>query len=959
MNILVGLLILASSAHAGGASAKLPESDWAQIRAEYERHRHSFVPTPSGYMARNLGNNWVAEFDGAGFTLRGQSHTWGLELVALSGVAVAKGTDPSVHKDKLTYRRGRDLEEWFVNGPSGLEHGYIVHKRPSNGLSFRLAVRGDLRASGSGDALQLTRNGVTTLTYSGLKVWDATGKPLPARMAGYGNEIELSVDDTQARYPVTVDPTVQQAYLKASNTGSGHAFGYSVAISGDTVVVGANFEYSSTTGVNSTPNDLAPASGAVYVFTRSGGVWSQQAYLKASNTGALDHFGESVAISGDTVVVGAPREASSTTGVNSTPNDSASQSGAAYVFIRSGGVWSQQAYLKPSNTESNDQFGWSVAISGDTIVVGAFGEDSSTTGVNSTPNNAASGSGAAYVFTRSGGVWSQQAYLKSSNTGINDLFGISVAISGDSIVVGANGEDSSTTGVNSTPTDTAGDSGAAYVFSRSFGVWSQQAYLKASNTGANDQFGVSVAISGDSIVVGANGEDSSTTGVNSAPNDSAPDAGAAYVFTRSAGVWLLEAYLKASNTEGSDSFGRSVAISGDTGVVGAYLEDSSTTGVNSLPIDLDSSADSGAAYIFTRSGGVWSQQAYLKPFNTGCDDEFGTSVAVSGDNIVVGAYLEDSSTTGVNSTPDELATFAGAAYIFQVQPSRIGTFTSGVWALDLNGNFFNEGGSPDRNVFFSLGSSSEIPVTGDWNGDGKTDMAVYLNGTWLIDFNGNGVWDGPVIDRLIYFGGPGYTPYAGDWNGDGKDEIAVHQNGTWLIDFNGNFAWDNTPTDKLIFFGGPGYTPYIGKWGTSTNSSIAVHQNGTWLIDWNGNFTWDGPVIDRLLYFGGPGYTPVVGDWNGDGKTDLAAYLNGTWIVDFNGNYAWDGTITDRLVFFGGAGFTPVSGDWNGDGKDKIGAFSLGTWVLDRNGNYAWDGSLIDVVTTYGTSTSLPVPGRW
>jgi SAM-dependent methyltransferase len=180
----------------------------------------------------------------------------------MSGATVAKGSDPAVHNDKLTYRRGRDLEEWFVNRPSGLEHGYVVHKRPSNGLSFRLAVRGDLRASGSGDALQLTRNGVTTLTYSGLKVWDATGKPLPARMTGYGNEIELSVDDTQARYPVTVDPTVQQAYLKASNTGANDNFGYSVAISGDTVVVGAYAEASSTTGVNSTPNDSAANSGA-------------------------------------------------------------------------------------------------------------------------------------------------------------------------------------------------------------------------------------------------------------------------------------------------------------------------------------------------------------------------------------------------------------------------------------------------------------------------------------------------------------------------------------------------------------------------------------------------------------------------------------------------------------------------------------------------------------------------
>ncbi|MGE0246926.1 MAG: choice-of-anchor Q domain-containing protein, partial [Pyrinomonadaceae bacterium] len=164
----------------------------------------------------------------------------------------------------------------------------------------------------------------------------------------------------------------QQAYKKASNTGSGDFFGWSVAVSGDTVVVGAPFESSSTTGVNSTPDEGAPSSGAAYVFTRTAGVWSQQAYLKASNTGAGDQFGYSVAVSGDTVVVGAYLEASSTTGVNSTPDEGAGNSGAAYVFTRTAGVWSQQAYLKASNTGAGDQFGYSVGVSGDTVVVGAL-----------------------------------------------------------------------------------------------------------------------------------------------------------------------------------------------------------------------------------------------------------------------------------------------------------------------------------------------------------------------------------------------------------------------------------------------------------------------------------------------------------------------------------------------------------------------------------------------------------
>ena len=170
-------------------------------------------------------------------------------------------------------------------------------------------------------------------------------------------------------------------------------------------------------------------------------------------------------MSGDTVVVGAYKEDSSTTGVNSTPNESATDAGAAYVFVRSGATWTQQAYLKASNTQAGDYFGGSVAVSGDTIIVGATGEDSSTTGVNSTPNESATDSGAVYVFTRSGTTWSQQAYLKASNTDAEDQFGASVAIDGDTVVVGAPQESSKAAGINGDQGDnSASHSGAVYVF---------------------------------------------------------------------------------------------------------------------------------------------------------------------------------------------------------------------------------------------------------------------------------------------------------------------------------------------------------------------------------------------------------------------------------------------------------------------------------------------------------------
>ena len=268
-------------------------------------------------------------------------------------------------------------------------------------------------------------------------------------------------------------------------------------------------------GSTATRANNALYSGAAYVFVRNGTNWSQQAYLKASNTDADDEFGSAVAISGQTVVVAAHFEDSNATGVNGDGSDnSAANSGAAYVFVRSGTNWSQQAYLKASNTEAGDEFGVSAVVSGDTVVVAAPHEGSNATGVNGNQtNNNAANSGAVYVFVRSGTNWSQQAYLKASNTGAGDNFGEPVDVSGDTVVVGAESEASNATGVNGNQSNNnAANSGAAYVFVRNGTNWSQHAYLKASNTGANDVFGNSVAVSGDTVVVGAAFEDSNATG---------------------------------------------------------------------------------------------------------------------------------------------------------------------------------------------------------------------------------------------------------------------------------------------------------------------------------------------------------------------------------------------------------------------------------------------------------------
>ncbi|MEX0731784.1 MAG: cadherin-like beta sandwich domain-containing protein [Aquisalimonadaceae bacterium] len=525
-----------------------------------------------------------------------------------------------------------------------------------------------------------------TITVNGEPV--DSGQASQAIPLEEGAETVITIAVTEAGGATTVTYTLdatrqlaasfaQQAYAKASNTGANDQFGHSVALSGDTLAVGAPSEGSDDTGIDGDQhNDDASGSGAVYVFTRdAGGTWSQQAYIKASNAEAGDQFGYSLALSGDTLAVGANFEASNASGINDDEsNNDLLASGAAYVFTRDGaGTWSQQAYVKASNPGAFDAFGYSVALSGDTLAVGAFGEDSIATGIGGDEsNNDALESGAAYVFTRdTAGIWSQQAYVKASNTGDDDVFGWSIALSGDTLAVGARQEGSDATGVDDTQSNNdANNSGAVYMFTRdALGDWSQQAYVKASNTEASDFFGSSVTVSGDTLAVGAPSEDSDAIGVNGdESNNDKEDSGAVYMFTRNElDNWSQQAYVKASNTETLDSsFGQSVALSGDTLVVGAHLEKSDSIGINGDQTGTGPSSY-GAAYAFTRDeGGIWTQQAYLKASNTGASDQFGWSVALFGDTVAVGAVAEDSDATGMDDDQDnDDASGSGAVYVFK------------------------------------------------------------------------------------------------------------------------------------------------------------------------------------------------------------------------------------------------------------------------------------------------------
>jgi len=449
-------------------------------------------------------------------------------------------------------------------------------------------------------------------------------------------------------------------YGKASNTAQGVQFGGTVAISedGNTIAICSQLE-SSTGGAGS---------GAVYVFVRAGDSWIEQAYLKASNAELADLFGRSVTLSadGNTLAVGANGEDSLITGVNGDEtNNSASASGAVYVFVRVGSTWMQQAYVKASNSDANDEFGTSVALSADgyVLAVGAMGEASASVGVGgSQTGNSANSAGAVYVFTRVGTTWSQQEYIKASNTESGDRFGEELALSDDgtTLAVSAPLEDS-----NGTPSDNSlSEAGAVYVFVYA-GGWTQQAYVKAdvvdltTASGAIDQFGWNVALSadGNTLAIGARLESSAATLVNGdATDNSALSSGAAYIFTRDAGTWTQRAYIKAPNTRPDDFFGEVIDLSraGDVLVVGAPNQD-------------DIAADSGAVYVYRLIDGAWFYDFTLKAPMPGVGDQF-SPVAISGNGatIVVGAPNEDGGATGIdgdqsdNSAPD-----AGAFYIFE------------------------------------------------------------------------------------------------------------------------------------------------------------------------------------------------------------------------------------------------------------------------------------------------------
>jgi trimeric autotransporter adhesin len=424
------------------------------------------------------------------------------------------------------------------------------------------------------------------------EVWQS--QPLPL------GETRLKLVVTQAGHPKReYEVDVQRGrgeYERIHGTqGVLQAFGFDLDLSDDTMVVGAPIDFSGSRGIDgaesdpSTNNDFGGARGAAYVYVRENARWSRQAYLKASNPDVDDWFGNSVAVSGDTIVIGAWYEDSGAGGPNANQYDNrVRDSGAVYVFVRRGAAWSQQAYLKASAPAADDHFGSEVDISGDTLVVGSAVDKAS-------------------VFVRDGDDWSLQAELEG---------GFNVAIDIDTLATGRS------------------------VYSRADDAWSLQGELP---TGGK-------AIFGDTIAVGRCADDE------------------AQVFVRSGNSWSQQAVIESPEANG-DRFGCStVALWGDGLVVGAWGDDSSASGLGP-ELDDGGASQAGAIYVYQRTGGAWSQRLYAKASDPHRWDYYGQEVAIENDTIAVGALgwgnSTMSSTTAETVADDRTVLGFGAGYVFR------------------------------------------------------------------------------------------------------------------------------------------------------------------------------------------------------------------------------------------------------------------------------------------------------
>ncbi|NNC92174.1 MAG: hypothetical protein HKN80_06745 [Acidimicrobiia bacterium] len=574
------------------------------------------------------------------------------------------------------------------------------------------------------------------------------------------------------------------------------SFGRAVALDDPTLVTGA-------------PSDdtLLANAGAVWIHTRNGdGTWSLTVKLNASDAAGGDQFGSAVAVEGDTMVAGAPFAAEG--------------EGAVYVFNRSpGGLWSQSARLEPTGNPGVVNFGSSVDLAGNTVVIGA----------------PAGGTGAVYVFNADGeGVWAETTVLTPTDAQAGDLAGTDVALSGDTILVGASLQDAA-----------GASSGSAYAFVRGGdGTWSQQAKLIASDAAAGDLFGDAVELVADIAVIGARANDDAGSG-----------SGSAYVFTRSPeDIWSEQAKLLASDAAAAGLFGAALSFDGAQLVVGA--------------------PGAGAAYIFDSPG--WLQSVPLEG-----ELLYGGDVAIDGEALAVATQAVPSGTVDAYRRSEALLP----------PPVPVGVFdpTTGVWSIA------DELGVVST---FFYGTPGDIPLMGDWDCDGLDTVGMFRPSNGFVYLrNTNDI--GPA-DVTFWYGMSGDVPFTGDWDGDGCDTMGIYRDGrAYLRNTN-----DTGNADLTFFYGIPSDTPFAGDWNNDGFDTVGLYRESTGFVFLRNSLT--AGFADVAFYFGNPGDRVIAADWNGDGTDTVAIYRPGE--ARF---YISNANVTGFAEFdfrFGARDLEPVAG---------------------------------------------------
>ena len=801
-------------------------------------------------------------------------------------------------------RADEGVTEWYENRPEGLEHGFTLAKRPvvtaSNEiepLRLTLEIDGDLSATTSPG-----KQAVELASESGQVVMSYAGLRV---WDAAGQQINASVEAAANKVWFEVDDakavyplTIDPSFVQRTKLSASDATVNNLF--GEGVAMSGN---TIIVGASYTQIGENISQGAAYVFVRSGTSWVEQAKLSVEDGRREDVFGRSVAIDGDMAVIGAPFADIGPTCVRGF----GCNQGAAYVFVRSGTVWTLQQKLNSIEPAVFDLFGHKVEIKNQTAVISEHLDD--VDGVQDR--------GRINVYARSGNMLVLQQRLTPNNPSAR-LFGLSLDLDGNTIIAGAPG---------------AG-TGAAYVFVFNGATWTQQKELLASDGAPGDFFGFSVAISLDTAVVGAYFDE-----INGNIYQ-----GSAYAFKRSGTDWTQRQKFSNGNGNTLDEFGADVGVSGDTIVISAIHE---RVGANDFQ---------GAAYVYVYNGANWAEQQKLVASDGTKGNVYGISVLVSGNTIIIGAL--NSGNPG--PTGEEGAAYVYAALPFYTPPfdfdgdarSDISVFrpSEGVWYVLRS----SDGGIRAE----TLGLASDLITPADFDGDGRTDIAVFRpsSGTWYWLNSGNNVL------QVVPFGVTGDVPTPADFDGDGRADVTVFRpsTGVWyrINSLNGAFEANQ--------FGIAGDVPLPADFDGDRGADLTVFRpsEGTWyrINSINSAFI--------ATQFGLSGDLPVPADFDGDGRADINVFRpsNGTWsridstpgcvvISALRETSTTNSSASGCFVTtqFGASGDRPLVADFTGDGRADISVFrpSNGTWY--RLNSLSSTFSAIE----FGTNGDVPIPSAF